>query len=64
VIGEVVLAHVAEAVTGRSPTGKLVVDPLKLRPVARLGGVSYAELTELYDMGRPDKNGAYPPVRA
>jgi flavin reductase (DIM6/NTAB) family NADH-FMN oxidoreductase RutF len=60
VIGEVVMVHIAEAVAGRSPgTGKLVVDPLKLAPVCRLGGVTYAELGELYDIGRPDGAGRY-----
>jgi flavin reductase (DIM6/NTAB) family NADH-FMN oxidoreductase RutF len=61
VIGEVVLAHVAEAVTGRSPSGKLVVDPLKLRAVSRLGGVTYGLATELFDIPRPDKEGRYLP---
>lgn len=53
VIGEVVLVHVAEAVTGRSPSGKVVVDPGKLRAVCRLGGVTYGRVTELYDIPRP-----------
>jgi hypothetical protein len=61
VIGEVVMAHVAEAVAGRSPTGKLVVDPVLLRPVCRLGGVTYGRVTELYDIPRPGKDGSYPP---
>ncbi|KIZ02461.1 hypothetical protein MNEG_5495 [Monoraphidium neglectum] len=64
VIGEVLLIHVAEAVTGRSPTGKLVVDPLLLQPVSRLGGVTYGSVKELYDIPRPDKEGRYgPPAR-
>lgn len=52
--------HVAEAVTGRSPSGKLVVDPLLLQPVSRLGGVTYGRITELFDIPRPNKDGAYP----
>lgn len=61
VIGEVVLAHVSEAVAARSPSGKLVVDAFKLRPVGRLGGVSYCGLGAVYDMARPDGSGRYPP---
>jgi hypothetical protein len=60
VLGEVVLLHIADGVVGRSPSGKLVVDPLKLQPVCRLGGVTYGRVTELYDIGRPDKHGVYP----
>lgn len=60
VLGEVVMLHVAEGVAGASPTGKLVVDPVKLAPVCRLGGFTYGRVTELYDIRRPDKNGVYP----
>ncbi|EFJ43026.1 hypothetical protein VOLCADRAFT_96769 [Volvox carteri f. nagariensis] len=60
VIGQVVAFHVAAAVAGRSPSGKLVVDLARLAPVARCGGVTYARCTELYDMARPDKHGQYP----
>jgi hypothetical protein len=60
VLGEVVLAHIAEGVAGRSPTGKLVVDPVKLAPVCRLGGFTYGRVTELYDIRRPGKDGVYP----
>jgi hypothetical protein len=62
VLGEVVLAHIAEGVAGRSPTGKLVVDPVKLAPVCRLGGFTYGRVTELYDIRRPGKDGVYPPA--
>lgn len=60
VIGQVVAYHVSKAVTGRSPTGKLVVDPVKLAPVCRLGGVTYGRVTELYDLQRPNSKGEYP----
>jgi hypothetical protein len=42
VLGEVVRFHVHEGVAGRSPSGKVVVDPVKLQPVSRLGGNTYA----------------------
>jgi hypothetical protein len=58
-IAEVVMIHVAEAVTGRTPTGKLIVDPVLLAPVSRLGGLTYGKTLELYDLGKPDKNGVY-----
>lgn len=54
------MLHIAEGVAGRSPTGKLVVDPVKLQPVCRLGGFTYGRVTELYDIRRPDKSGVYP----
>lgn len=60
VVAEVVLVHVSKAVTAASPTGKLVVDPIKYAPVARLGGVSYGVCTSLFDIPRPDKEGRYP----
>ncbi|KAI8467891.1 MAG: hypothetical protein J3K34DRAFT_428932 [Monoraphidium minutum] len=60
VIAEVVMIHVAEPVTGRSPSGKLVVDASALRAVCRLGGVTYGRVTELYDIPRPGKDGSYP----
>lgn len=60
VIGEVVLFHVHEGVTGSSPSGKMVVDPLKFRPVSRLGGVTYALSGPLFELKRPDKFGKYP----
>jgi hypothetical protein len=60
VLGEVVMLHIAEGVAGRSPTGKLVVDPVKLQPVCRLGGFTYGRVSELYDIRRPNKDGTYP----
>lgn len=37
-VGEVVRFHVHEGVAGKSPSGKVVVDPVKLQPMSRLGG--------------------------
>jgi len=59
VIGEVVLAHIAEAVADKSPSGKVVVNPVKLRAIARLGGITYGLTTDLCDMARPDEDGRY-----
>lgn len=53
VLGKVVLLHVADSVATRSPRGKLMVDPLKLRAVVRLGGNTYGRVTELFDLPRP-----------
>lgn len=57
---QVVLFHIAEGVAGASPSGKLVVDPLKLAPIARLGGNTYAAMSTLFDIPRPDAQGTYP----
>ena len=54
-IGEVVLAHVLEAVTTKTGHGHIIVDIDKYAPVSRLGGDSYARVTELYDIPRPGK---------
>ena len=37
VLGRVVRCHVHEGVTQTTPSGNVAVDPLRLRPVARLG---------------------------
>jgi flavin reductase (DIM6/NTAB) family NADH-FMN oxidoreductase RutF len=58
VIGQVVLAHVHPAVAGASPSGRLVVDATKLRPVARMGGNTYAASPALFDLPRPTDLGA------
>ncbi|PSC71889.1 Flavin reductase-FMN-binding domain containing [Micractinium conductrix] len=55
VIGEVVMMHVHEGVAGRSPSGKLVVDIEKYKPVSRLGGNTYARTSGLFDLPRPDR---------
>jgi len=59
VLAEVVRFHVAKGVAGRSPTGKLVVDAARLRPVSRLGGLTYGRTSELYDLPRPGGDGRY-----
>ncbi len=48
VVGEILLAHVAEEVLTEGR-----VDPAKLRPLARLGGSGYAGLGELLRIPRP-----------
>lgn len=60
VIGEVVMIHMAEAVTSKSPSGNLMVDPLKLQPMSRLGGITYGATTEVIDLPRPNSQGQYP----
>jgi flavin reductase (DIM6/NTAB) family NADH-FMN oxidoreductase RutF len=55
VIGEVLAVHVAEGAAGASPSGKLVVDLEKLRPLARCGGNTYARVGGLFDLPRPDR---------
>lgn len=55
VIGEVVMWHVAEGVAGKSPSGKLVVDILKLKPISRLGGNTYGRTNNIFDLPRPDR---------
>lgn len=55
VIGEVVMWHVAEGVAGKSPSGKLVVDIQKLKPISRLGGNTYGRTNDIFDLPRPDR---------
>jgi hypothetical protein len=57
----VVAFHVNRGVTTTSPTGKLVVDPLKLSPVSRLGGSTYGIPNMLFDLPRPAADGSYNP---
>jgi flavin reductase (DIM6/NTAB) family NADH-FMN oxidoreductase RutF len=47
VLAEVVKFHVHEGVAGKSPSGKTVVDPVKLSPVSRLGGNTYDPIPAL-----------------
>eukprot|EP00798_Chlamydomonas_sp_ICE-L_P021214 gene21214-28123_t len=54
IIGEVVMFHTYKGATAKSPSGKLVIDPIKLRPVSRMGGVSYGLVAQLFDMARPN----------
>lgn len=49
------MIHVLEAVTQKTATGQLVVDFEKYTPVSRLGGDTYARITETYDLPRPGK---------
>jgi flavin reductase (DIM6/NTAB) family NADH-FMN oxidoreductase RutF len=49
VLGQVVCFHVDDAVL--DPKGR--IDPLKLRAIGRMGGVSYCRTTELFNMIRP-----------
>ncbi|CAI5512566.1 unnamed protein product [Closterium sp. Naga37s-1] len=61
VLVEVVMFHFSEHVVTRTPnTGKLIVDPAKLRPMCRLGGNTYGFVSHLFDIARPDKDGRYP----
>lgn len=55
VIAEVVMWHVAQGVAGASPSGKLVVDVAKLKPISRLGGNTYGRTSGLFDLPRPDR---------
>eukprot|EP00897_Mesotaenium_endlicherianum_P010226 jgi/Mesen1/9231/ME000595S08644 len=60
VLGEVVMFHIAEHVASRSPnSGKVIVDPTKLKAMSRLGGNTYGHVTSLFDIPRPDQNGCY-----
>jgi len=59
VIAECVMLHVHEGVAGRSPSGSLVVDPIRMRPVCRLGGTMYGRVNELYNIGRPNSKQAH-----
>ncbi|GAX77471.1 hypothetical protein CEUSTIGMA_g4915.t1 [Chlamydomonas eustigma] len=59
VLGEIVLVHIHKEATELSPTGKVVVDPLKVKPVCRFGGVSYGRVSELYEIPRPNRDGSF-----
>ena len=48
-------ARVPQAVTATAGSGGPVVLFDRLAPVARLGGDTYARVTEVYDMPRPGK---------
>jgi len=55
VIGKVVMIHIAEDVSARSPSGKIIVDSEKLLPISRLGGNTYGRTREMFDLPRPDR---------
>jgi flavin reductase (DIM6/NTAB) family NADH-FMN oxidoreductase RutF len=55
-IGKVVALHVLEAVLAPTAVpGRDVVDLARLAPVSRLGGDTYARITQVYDLPRPGK---------
>ncbi|MFH1497225.1 MAG: flavin reductase family protein [Verrucomicrobiota bacterium] len=51
IVGQILCAHVRDDVLDDAG----LVDPLKLDPVARLGGESYSRLGELFAIKRPDR---------
>jgi len=58
VVGRVVLVHVAPHVFDQE---KHVVVPEKLRPMARLGGNTYSQIGDVFDLPRPKIPPAVPP---
>ncbi|KAI5477753.1 Flavin reductase-like, FMN-binding domain containing protein [Pseudohyphozyma bogoriensis] len=50
IIGEIKLFHVAEDIIDQDT---LIVDTTKLAPVARLGGIRYGRITDMYELERP-----------
>jgi len=50
VLGLIKKAHICEDVLNEDGT---TIDPSKLRPIARLGGMSYSRLLEGFDISRP-----------
>ena len=48
VMGEVLRFHVDDAVMGNG-----AVDPDKLRPIGRMGGIAYVRTTDRFTMARP-----------
>eukprot|EP00887_Chlorella_sp_A99_P004648 scaffold4.g4648.t1 len=44
---------------GRSPSGKLIVDPSRLRPLSRLGGNYYARTEGIFELPRPDRDAGH-----
>jgi len=55
IIGQVVLMHIADGVAGKSPSGKLIVDIEKYKPMSRLGGNIYGRAEGLFELPRPDR---------
>lgn len=58
VVGLIKRVHVREACLREDG---LALDPAKLRPIARLGGLSYARLAEGFDLPRPSWKTAQGP---
>lgn len=60
-LADVVMFHIAEAVASQSPNSKkLIVDPVKLQPISRLGGNIFGRVSSMFEIPRPDKDGKYP----
>eukprot|EP00897_Mesotaenium_endlicherianum_P010227 jgi/Mesen1/9232/ME000595S08643 len=60
VLGEVVMYHIANHVAARTArSGKLIVDPIKLKAISRFGGYMHGEVTSFFELPRPDENGRY-----
>jgi hypothetical protein len=47
--------HIHEAVAGKSPHGKTIVDIDKYEPIARLGGLFYCRVKEVFELPRPNE---------
>lgn len=56
VFGEAVLIHCAESIVEGVDEGRPQVNFEKLKPLGRLGGNTYAVVTETFDLARPDRN--------
>ena len=48
-VGEVIRFHVRDSIIDKD----MLIDPEKLKPVARLGGPSYSRIRDRFDMLRP-----------
>lgn len=61
VLGHILAIHVRNAVL--APGGEQV-DPSALRPIARLGGITYSRLGDMFEISRPPWSGdlAQPPI--
>ena len=55
IIAEILLLHIHEAVAGKSPHGKTIVDIDKYEPIARLGGLFYCRVKEVFELPRPNE---------
>uniref|UniRef100_A0A061SEF3 Flavo protein oxygenase n=1 Tax=Tetraselmis sp. GSL018 TaxID=582737 RepID=A0A061SEF3_9CHLO len=55
VIGRVVMFHVHKEVAGKTPSGNVIVDFQRYKPVSRLGGNTYGRTAGTFDLPRPDR---------
>lgn len=55
IIAEILLLHIHEAVAGKSPHGKTIVDIDKYEPIARLGGLFYCRVKEVFELPKPNE---------